>query len=32
MIELEYVESISHESVRTMLKKTQQNPGELNHG
>jgi len=27
MVELEYVESISHESVRQILKKTPLNPG-----
>ena len=28
MVELEYVESISHESIRQILKKTKLNPGE----
>jgi transposase len=32
MVELNYVESISHESVRQILKKTQLSPGELKVG
>ncbi len=32
MVELSYVESISHESVRQILKKTKLNPGELPNG
>lgn len=32
MVELEYVESISHEAVRQIFKKTQLNPGESKGG
>lgn len=32
LVELEYVETISHESVRQLLKKHPLNPGGSNHG
>ena len=32
MVELAYVETISHESVRQLLKKTRSSPGESNRG
>lgn len=32
MVRLEYVESISHEGVNQLLKKTKSNPGKSNHG
>ncbi len=32
MVELEYVESISYESVRQILKKTKLNRGRQSHG
>jgi len=32
VVELQYIDSISHESVRQVLKKTRSNPGETKHG
>ena len=32
VVELEYIDAISHESIRQILKKTNSNPGETKHG
>lgn len=32
VVELQYIDTISHESIRQVLKKTRSNPGETKHG